>query len=237
MKIKTLTVGAVFVVIISVLAIFGGVFGDYSDIRSERIGYVAEDGTLLDLDGNPIDEQDSFVEVDSIDGQLLGMEEYNSEFIEDDWYEEEDYCEERTRLAILREQEIMANPPRFDITAGGVHEIVDSLDLTNQFLIQFMPGGAKGDDWISTITIAMLSHDPLADELFLSEVELIAVTISERLGIDYPKEQMDEIMRTVFEGEVYVDGIQLEGIASFSFGTDGSGNRTLGRYDLSISKW
>jgi len=219
---KVIIAVVVFVGIISILAIFGGVFGEYSDERNEVIGYVAEDGTLLDLDGNPIDDQPAFYDEHESDSDL------NTVF-------EEDENEDERMRAIREEEEAMANPPRFEISAAEVHEIIASLSLTNHFDVVFNPGGARGNDLVSTISIVMVSDDPLRDEDLIDELRQIATSISERLGIRYPREDVDNIMRAVFESEVYVDVVRYEDIAQFEFGIISTTGRTDGEYALSIS--
>lgn len=57
---KILILGISFVSTVGLLAYFGGTFSNYGgDTGREVIGYVTEEGTYLDLDGNVISEEDA----------------------------------------------------------------------------------------------------------------------------------------------------------------------------------
>ena len=218
---KVIITAVIFVGIVSVLAIFGGVFGEYSDERNELVGFVAEDGTLLDLDGNPIDEQSDFI------GESESGEMPNINLDEDD-------CEDARLRAIREEEELMANPPKFEMSVGKVHEIIYSLNLTNQFRLVFEPGDAQTDDLVGGISIIMLSDSPLDDEVLLDELHQVASSISDYLGISYPKDDINNIMRAVFEGEIGGYGVQSDDNVSFGFGLLGLAHLNRNEYMLSI---
>jgi len=204
----TIIIGVVFVCIIGVLVLISGVFGEYSEVKSELIGYVAEDGTLLDLDGNPIDEQPvDYSEPEPEPSPYLTQEEENY-----------DVDDEILARAIREEEELMANPPRFDISAGEVHDIIDSLNVTNQFEVIFDPGDAEGDILVGSINLIIDSDNPLADTVLMYELEQIITSISERLGFVYPGEEMGKIMKSVINGVFEVDVIQYEDV-TYQFST------------------
>ena len=69
--IKTIIAGVLFVGIIAGLASFSGVFGYwYSDDQSRLIGFVTEDGTFLDLDGNPLPEEEAEIRMEETSAWL-----------------------------------------------------------------------------------------------------------------------------------------------------------------------
>ena len=212
----TIIIGAVFICTIGVLVLFSGVFGEYSESKNELIGYVAEDGTLLDLDGNPIDEQP--VDYSEPEPELVPEPEPEPSPDLTPVEEAYDADDEILARAIREEEELMANPPRFDISAGEVHDIIDSLNVTNQFGVIFDPGDAEGDDLVGSISLIIDSDDPLADTVLMYELEQIITAISERLGFVYPVEEMEKIMKSVIEGAFEVDVIQYEDV-TYQFST------------------
>lgn len=173
MKLKKLMLmGILLIGMIIVLESFSGVFGHYSDKRNERIGFVAEDGTLLDLDGNPISEENE---------------------------------NELKAQAILEEQQVMANPPRFNVSANEIQEMIDSLDLSDDFEFSL---DAQGTESVGTITITIDSMNPLADSALMNEFEKITTLILKNLGVYYPKKSIEHMMKTVFETKAIVDFIE-----------------------------
>jgi len=72
-KFRLLFMGVMLIFLIGLFALKHGVFGHFSDERPELIGFVAKDGTWLDLDGNPVENTE--VEKDVLHQAILEEQE------------------------------------------------------------------------------------------------------------------------------------------------------------------
>lgn len=186
---KLMVIGALFLGVITVAVIFSGTFGEWHpEARSELIGWVAEDGTLLDLDGHPISEENE---------------------------------EELIAQAVLEEQQLMANPPRFEISANEVQAMIDAVNLSDDFEFEL---DAQGTAPVGLIMIMMDSVNPLADSALMSEFEQVTTLILAALDVDYPQNEIERMMRTVFETEAVGDFIWLTDAIQIEFLTFGDGS-------------
>jgi len=204
---RTIIVGICFLSMIAMLALFSGIFGYWHSDRSELIGFVDQDGNFLDLDGNPLP---SFVGEDGtwvdLDGTPISDEEIRTRI------------REGTAHPILHEEWIMANPPLLDITADEVQNLLHSLELSNDFEL-WRNWGVTGNEQVELVEITIDAVNPLSDLQLMVEFEQFVTLILEQLGVDYPKDDIEQMMRTVWETEAVVNQIEYSPTIILVFST------------------
>ena len=135
--------------------------------------------------------------------EVIGLVADDGTFLDLDGNEIDD--EQRRLDAIREEEEAMANPIGLNVTANEIDELAASLNLSELFEVRLR---FYAEDTVGEIEIALNSMNPLADAALMAEFERIATPILRKVELDYSREVIEGIMRTVPETEVVIDFVQ-----------------------------
>ena len=165
------------------LSIFSGIFGEWSEVRNEIIGFVADDGTFLDLDGNPV--------IPDLQGEAWEV------YLES-------LGEEARKAAIAAREtmELMAAPPVLGLEAEEMNEIIANFRENRTFTLEWW--GANLSE-VNTLSVLMDDLKILDDFDQKEAFKNLLLSVFTRLNYEFPFENILEIINNIAHSEKVVD--------------------------------